>query len=342
MTTSYRKERIDRGIKARSDDIFALASYREALYLLVPRVLPVALMVILPAVLMLIGEEYWVKVIIMCCVFGILALSWDFMHSAGLLSLGHALFFGIGAYISGALNYYLKLPVYICIPLATVFGAALSTLLLLPVLRLRGIYFGMISFALSLMLARIVEATHILGGTEGLSGLSTFPSLWLEVYIVIAAVLFCLFFFRRLINSDYGLVFRGMMENDRAVMSGGINIYWFKIQALFIGTAVAAFIGAFMAHYTRIVGMSAFAMDYSILPVACVILGGPGTFAGPLLGAFLLVPVSELLRAFGTMRVVFYCVVLAVFVVAVPEGIFHFIQRRYHQFERKVEVEAQR
>jgi len=342
MTITFRKERIDRGIKARSDDIFALASYREALYLLAPRVLPVALMILLPAILIGIGEPYWAKVIIMCCVFGILALSWDFMHSAGLLSLGQAAFFGIGAYTAGSLNHYFNIPIFLSIPLATVIGAGISTLLMLPVLRLRGIYFGMISFALSLMLARIIEATNILGGTEGLSGLTPFPNLWIEVYIAIAAVLFCLFFFRRLINSDYGLVFRGMMENDRAVMSGGINIYWYKIQALFIGTAVCAFIGAFMAHYNRIAGMSAFAMDYSILPVACVIMGGPGTFAGPLLGAFLLVPVSELLRAFGTFRVVFYCVVLAVFVVAVPEGIFHFIQRRYHQFERKVEVEAKR
>jgi branched-chain amino acid transport system permease protein len=342
MTTSLRRERIDRGIKARSDDIFALSSYREALYLLAPRVLPVGLLLILPAILIGIGEIYWVKIIIMCCVFGVLALSWDFMHAAGLLSLGQALFFGIGAYFAGALNEYLNLPPFITIPLATVAGSALSTLLMSPVLRLRGIYFGMISFTLSLMLARVLEATRFMGGTEGISGLDTFPSIWIEVYLAIIVVLFCMFFFRRLINSDYGLVFRGMMENDRAVMSGGINIYWYKIQALFIGTAVCAFMGAFMAHYIGSVGISVFAMDYSILPVACVILGGPGTFAGPLLGAFLMVPISELLRAFSTWRVVFYCVVLAFFVVAVPEGIFHFLQRRYHQFERKVEVEAKR
>jgi len=340
MTTAFRKERIDRGIKARTDDIFALSSYREALYLLAPRVLPVALMIILPAVLIGIGELYWVKVIIMCCVFGALALSWDFMHSAGLLSLGQALFFGIGAYIAGALNASFNLPPYLTIPIATIAGGFLSALLMSPVLRLRGIYFGIISFALSLMLARIIEATHLLGGTEGISGLATFPNIWVEVYLVVIAVLFCLFFFRRLINSDYGLVFRGMMENDRAVMSGGINIYWFKIQALFIGSTVCAFMGAFMVHYIGTVGISVFAMDYSILPVACVILGGPGTFAGPLLGAFLLTPVSELMRAFSTWRIVFYCVVLAFFVVAVPEGIFHYIQRRYHQLERKVEVEA--
>jgi len=336
MTTQYRRERIDRGIKARSDDIFALSSYREALYLVLPRVLPVVLMLILPVAL----PEYWGRVIIMVCTYGMLALSWDFMHSAGLISLGQAFFFGIGAYISGALNHYLGLPIYLTVPIGTAAGAVVATLMLAPVLRLRGIYFGMVTFALSLMLARIIEATHILGGTEGLSGLEAFPSFWVEVYLMLLVLLTTMFAFRRLINTDYGLVLRGMNENDRAVMGAGINIYWYKIQALFIGSLAASFTGAFMAHYSRVVGMSAFAMDYSILPVACVIMGGPGTFAGPVLGAFILVPVSELLREFSTMRVVFYCVVLATFVVVLPAGITHYIQRRYQQFERKVALEA--
>ena len=334
MSVSYRKERIDRGIKARTDDIFALSSYREALYLLVPRVLPVLLLLLIPLAL----GTYWTKVMVLSCIIAILALSWDMMFSAGMISLGQSLFFGVGAYISGSLNHYFGFPILLCIPIATLAGGVFSTLLLTPVLRLRGIYFAMITLAISLMFVRIIEATRILGGTAGLTALSPFPNLWVEVYLALAVVLLCLFAFRRLINTDYGLVLKGIGENDRAVMSGGINIYWYKAQTLFIGSATAAFAGAFMTHFNMQVGMGAFALDNSILPLASVVIGGPGTFAGAILGAFILVPLSEAFRAFIGLRTVFYSLVMVIFIVVLPEGIFHYLQRRYHQFDRMVEV----
>jgi len=153
------------------------------------------------------------------------------------------------------------------------------------------------------------------------------------------ALLLVLFGFRRMMNSDYGLVLKGINDNDRSVINAGINIYWFKIQALFIGGAIGAFAGAFMTHVYMFVGMPVFALDYSILPIAAAVVGGPGTLAGATFGAFLLVPLSEALRGFGGLRIVLYGVFLVVFIVALPEGIFHYIQRKYHQFERWVEVE---
>ena len=86
-------------------------------------------------------------------------------------------------------------------------------------------------------------------------------------------------------------------------------------------------------------GMPGFALDYSIMPVAAAVVGGMGTFAGPMVGSFILVPLSEILRALGALRIVFYGLFLMVFIVALPEGLFHYIQRKYHQFERWVEVE---
>jgi branched-chain amino acid transport system permease protein len=338
MTTAFRKERLDRGIKVRSDDIFALSSWREALYLLLPRILPFLLLFILPLVV----GTYWMTVIVIAAVYALLSLSWDFIHSAGMISLGHGLFFGLGAYSSAALNHYFGINPIISIPIGALIGGLISTAMLAGVLRLRGIYFGMVTFALSLMMVRIIEATHIFNGNEGLSGLTPYPDLNLEVYLALILVVACLFGFRRLLGSDYGLVLHGINENDRGVMSAGINIYWFKIQALFIGSTVAAFAGAFLAHHTRSAGPSFFGLEYSIMPVACVVVGGTGTLAGPVLGAFILTPISELMRAFGAWRTVFYSVIMAIFVVVVPEGIFHYLQRQYQQFERKVTVEAKK
>ena len=329
-----RKERLDRGIKARSEDVFALSSWREMLYLAAPRLLPVVACLLLPLVL----DPYGRQVLLSVAVFALLAISWDILSQSGMISLGQALFFGTGAYCSGVMNHYWGLPPLLTLPLAAICGGAISTLLLLPVLRLRGIYFSMFTLILPLMLVRIIEASKIFGGTEGLSGLTPLPSVWLGLYLIIAVMLAALFGFRRLMDSDYGLVLKGINDNDRSVINAGINIYAFKTQALFIAATTAAFAGAFMTHVYLFVGMPVYALDYSILPIAAAVVGGPGTLAGATLGAFILVPLSEVLRGFGGLRVVIYGLFLVVFIVALPEGIFQFIRRKYHQFERWVEV----
>jgi len=330
-----RKERIDRGIKARSVDIFALSSWREMLYLAAPRLIPIAGFLILPLILGL----YWQKVLLSVAVFALLAISWDILAQTGMISLGQALFFGMGAYTAGILNHYWSWPPLVAIPAATLLGGIICTVFLLPVLRLRGIYFSMVTLIIPLMLVRIVEATKIFGGTEGLTGIAPLPSKWIELYLIMGVLMAALFGFRRLLASDYGLVLKAICDNDRSVINAGINIYWFKAQALFISSCIGALTGAFLTHVYMFVGMPVFALDYSILPIAAAIVGGPGTLAGATLGAFILVPLSEILRGIGGLRIVFYGLFLVVFIVALPEGIFHYVQRKYNQFERWVEVE---
>ncbi len=330
-----RKERVDRGIKVRSDGIYALNSLREVLYLAFPRLVPVVgLLIICPFF-----SAYWQEVMISTASYALLAVSWELLYMTGLISLGQSLFYGVGAYIAGALNAYWGLPLYLTIPIATVGGGGLCMLMLLPVLRLRGIYFAMVTLVLPLMFSRLVEATRILGGTNGLTGIDSFPSYWVSFYLIMVVLLVTFFGFRRLEGSDYGLVIKGISDNDRAIMSSGINIYWYKAQILFLAGAVGCFAGAYGAHYDMFAGMPGFALDYSILPIAAAAVGGMGSFAGPLLGAFILVPLSEILRALGALRIVFYGLFLVVAVVGLPEGLFHFIRRKYEQIERWVEVD---
>jgi branched-chain amino acid transport system permease protein len=299
-----------------------------------PRALPVMALLILPLLL----KGYWGKVLVYACMYGLLALSWDLMASCGLFSLGQALFFGMGAYLAGTLNHYLHVPPVFTVPAATIGGGLICAALLAPVVRLRGVYFAMITLMLPLLLIKVIDATGVFGGTHGLPSLSPFPSDILATYLAVAGFLCCLFIFRRVINSDYGLVLRAIRDDDRAVMSGAINIYWRKIQAIFISGCVGAFAGALMTHHYQFLGMSAFALDYSILPVAAVAFGGPGTFAGAALGSMVLVPLSEALRALGGLRIAIYCGILILSIIGLPEGVFHYMSRKYHQFERVVEV----
>lgn len=331
----YRRERIDRGIKVRSDSIFALASYRDMLYLLLPRALPIGLLFVMP---LLLGPSYWGKVLFYACIFALLALSWDFMASVGLTSLGQALFFGVGSYVAGGLNFYFKWPIFLTIPVATVVGALICTLLLVPVVRLRGVYFSMVTLILPLLFAHLIETLEILGGTYGLLSLTPFPSHWLAVYIALVAVVVVLFGFRKLISEDFGLVLRGIKDDDRVVMAGGVNIYWYKAQAIFIASAIGCFAGGLMTHYYQFVGRSAFALDNTILPLAGAVLGGPGSFAGATIGTFILVPLSEALRALGGLRMALYGVILIAALAILPEGLFHYLERKYHQFERDAKI----
>ncbi len=334
----HRRERLDRGVKVRSDDIFAVASLRDLAWVLAPRALAVALLLAFP-LLETVVSGYWQTVILNTLVIALLALSWDLLASAGLVSLGQALFVGAGGYLAGALNANFGLGPLWTLPVATLAGAAISTAVLFPLLRLRGIYFGMITFALPLLFMRVVETTGFLGGTEGLSGLTPFPSRTVELYVITAAVLFTIFAFRRLAATDYGLVFHAIHDNDRTVMAAGFDIQWRKAQAVFIAALPATFAGAFVTHHYQFVGIPAFALDYSILSLTSAVVGGSGSFLGAVVGSFILVPASELMREFGSLRVVLYSVMLLVFTVAVPEGLFQLAVRKYTQFERLVAIE---
>jgi len=140
VNTERRRERIDRGIKIRTDGIYAMMSWRELSYLSAPRLVLIAGLLILPFVM---PGMYWQRVITITCIYALLALSFDFLaHFVGLVCLGGAFFVGTGGYMAAILNTSFGLPPLLTIPLATIIGAAICTLLLLPCLPLRGVYFA--------------------------------------------------------------------------------------------------------------------------------------------------------------------------------------------------------
>jgi branched-chain amino acid transport system permease protein len=334
--TQSRRERIDRGIKIRTNGIYAMMSWRELSYLSAPRLLLIFGMLSLPLVM---PGMYWQRVITITCIYALLALSFDFLaHFVGLVCLGGAFFVGTGGYMAAILNTSFGLPPLLTIPLATVIGASVCTLLLLPCLPLRGVYFAIVSLMYPLFAARVIEAFDIFGGTDGILGIDSFSNQWVEQYFVIGVTLLFLFGIRRLVNMDIGLVFRGVKDNDQAIKASGIDITRIKALAVFIASAMGCLSGACLVHIYMWSGISQFALDFSILPIAATVIGGGGTLVGPIIGCLILVPISELLRDFGTLRIVFYSIILVGFIVFRSEGIMVFGQRKYHQFERWTKV----
>ncbi len=332
-----RKERIDRGLKVRTEGIYAISSFEEIAYLVGPRLLLIAGVLLLPLILDL--APYWKRVVNIMCVYAILALAFDFLANyMGLVCLGGALFIGVGGYLTAIFNVYLSIPFYLSIPLATICGACICTIIILPCLPLRGVYFAIVTLMYPILFSRIIEAFNVMGGTNGISGVDGLPNEYVEEYAIIIAMLGALFAMRRLVNQDVGLVFRGVKDNDQSVRASGINITYIKSIGVFIASLMGCFAGAYLAHLYMWAGLSLFALDFSIIPIAAVVIGGGGTLVGALIGCFILVPLSEFLRFFGTLRVVIYCAALTGFIVFKSEGIMVYLQRKYHQFERWVKV----
>jgi len=331
-----RKERIDRGIKVRTDSLYALMSWRELAYLLAPRLVLIAGMLLLPAMM---PGMYWQRVISIVCIYALLALSFDFLsHFVGLVSLGGAFFVGVGGYLTALLNTELGVAPLVAVPIAAIAGGVFCTIVLLPCLPLRGVYFAIVTLMYPLFLARVIEALDIFGGTDGIMGIDSFPYAWMEQYGIIAVLLLILFGLRRLVNTDLGLVMRAVKDNDQAVKASGMNITHYKALAVFIAASVGCLAGACVVHTYMWAGISTFALDFSVLPIAATVIGGGGTLVGPVLGCLILVPISELLRDFGTLRIVFYSLILLGFIVFRSEGLMIYGQRKYQQFERWTDI----
>lgn len=331
-----RKKRIDRCVKVRSDTIYAVSSLKELTFLSAPRLCLIMGLLLLPLV---VPGLYWQRVVCLFGIYALLAVSLDFMANyTGLNCLGMAFFVGTGGYLSGVLNATFQIPVWVSIPIGTIVGAIICTIAFIPTLPLRGVYFAVISFMYPLVSARIIAATGIFGGTDGITGLSILPNIWVSQYLVLGILLICTFGLRRLVNEDIGLVFRGIKDNDQTIRASGINIIRYKALAVFIAALMGCFAGAYLSHLYGWVGLSLLAMDFSIFPLAAMIIGGAGTIAGPLIGAFILVPGSEMLRAFAGLRIIFYSILIVVFILFWSEGLLNWLRRKYEQFEYVVKV----
>jgi len=332
-----RKERLDRGIKVRTDGVYAISSWREISYLLAPRLLFIIGVLALP--LLLTPFPYWQRVISIIGIYALLAIGFDFLANyVGLVSLGGGFYIGVGAYIAALLNTEFGLPPVVTIPVATVAGAVICTILFMPCLPLRGVYFAIVSLMYPLLAGRIIEALDIFGGTDGIIGVAGLPSGWVEQYLLLTAVVVLVFLLRRLRNEDVGLVFRGVKDNDQAVKASGINITTYKALGVCIASALGCLGGACLTHIYMWAGLSQFALDFSIIPIAATVVGGGGTLIGPVLGCLILVPISEVLRDFGTLRIAVYALILTGFIVFKSEGLMIFMTRKYQQFERWVEI----
>ena len=296
------------------------------------RVAGAALAVALGTVPLWLPSPYHVHILIMAGIFAILALSLNLLLGyTGQLSLGHAAFFGIGAYTSALLALRLDWPFVAgfvaAIALAALSGYAIGRL----ALKLRGAYFVLvtISFAgvISLVSVNWMELTNGPLGLPGvpppeIAGLSlrTKTGAW---YLVLAVTGLAWLLCRRLVGSRIGRALVALRENEALAESVGVDGTHYLVLATVISAGMAGAAGSLYAHYTRFVSPEVFFFGYTVTMVIMVVAGGKGTLAGPLVGALVFTVLPEVLREATSWQwqMLVYGVLLILTLVFLPRGI---------------------
>lgn len=254
-----------------------------------------------------VGQDFYISVASRVLIWGLLATSLNLLvGTGGMVSMGHAAFFGFGAYVVGIVA--LDAPQWsaapVVLPLAIVATGILAFVIGAICLRTRGVYFIMITLAFAQMLYFGAVGLKDFGGDDGLSiaERSTWPGLDLGhpatlYYVALVAVLIALYLSWRAVLSPFGLVFRASKANARRAIALGHPVARYQWVAYVLSAVTCGVAGALLANLTQFASPSYGAWTLSGELIVIVIIGGIGTVFGPVIGAIILLALEEMLPA---------------------------------------------
>ena len=319
-----------------------------------------ALLGVLLAVLILaplVASDYLLTVLILILYFAYIGQAWNIMMGfAGQLSLGHALYVGIGAYTAASLFVHFGIGPWLglvaAMPLAALIGAVIGFLAFR--FRVAGVYFAILTIAFAEFVRVGLDHFAWTGGSSGLFlpvAQYTHNDLWrlrghpvMFYYILLAATVLALLLCRALLQSRIGYFWRAIREDEEAARSVGIDTFHYKMLAVVISAAMTSFAGVIYAfYYNNLFPEQVFHILRSIEIILGPIVGGVGTLFGPILGAFILTGLAETLTtalaAIGIdlpgAKQVFYGICLLLVVTALPDGVWPWLSQRIGLMERK-------
>ncbi len=272
---------------------------------------------------------YLLHLAIVAGIYIILAVSLNLIIGyAGQVSLGHAAFFGIGAYAStlSALNWHFP---YLLAALAAVLFTGVCGLALgLPTLRLKEDYLAIVTLGFGVIIDLVMRNLEITGGPDGIVGipspvilgLSFRPPL-LYLGLVILGVAFTLGFTYLLVNSYHGRALRAIRDHETTAQVMGINSPAYKVAVFALSAALAGLAGSLFAHYLKHINYESFGLHASILILCMVVLGGMGSMAGSVVGAIILTALPETLRQFQAYQDLIYGGLLVALLILRPQGL---------------------
>ncbi len=277
-------------------------------------------------------ESFYLRIITVATIFALFAVSWDVLAGyCGQLSLGHAVFFGVAAYVAGALNKAVGLPPVFTIPLGAMAGVVTGLVVGIPALRLRGMYLALVTLAFPIILtAGLMAFPHITGGEIGLYSLDRLSESRLSSYYIVFMVfvisVFIMYTFTDPENKylRFGVILQAIREDEIATRLAGIHTVRYKLTAFAVSGFFAGIAGGLYAHYVRVAGPSMLEMSFSFQVILWTVFGGMATIYGAVLGTFALVVLMEVLGLFeftSSIRYFVLPVILIITLVFMPQGI---------------------
>ena len=285
------------------------------------------------------SDSYLMSMVVAAMVIGGIALSWALLGNlGGMISFGHAAFFGVGAYTSAILSMKLGVPVFVAILLGGV-GAIVAALAMLPVLRLRGPYFALAILAYAHIFRILAtEWTSVTGGSGGLSNIPPLPTLFGYDFssktgsylVILTIVLLCAAVYQYIRRSHYGLALRAMHESEDATRVVGVNSTLLKGLMLLVSAFMCGAVGAFNAHYINFLEPDyAFSGLWVTIPIVAAIFGGYRTISGPIIGAVVVYLIDQLIfkSIIPSGHQLVLGVLLVMMIVFSPDGLLSLVRK---------------
>ena len=273
----------------------------------------------------------------------LLVSSYRLLTLTGEWSLGHVVIMGVGAYASALFAKKLGVFVPVSILLGGITAALLAVALSFPLFRMKGFYFLIGSFAAGEIIRLLWKRFRDpFGGPKGIKGIDPMPDFSIRIYdfdffepvsyyyfagTVVAA---CLWILWRIERSPVGLTFHAVHWQDKLAEASGVNLRAYRTLAFAIASGFAGISGALLAHYVGTINPNSFDVEVMVFVLTWAIVGGTGTFYGPILGCVVLTILNEIVlreMGFEQMRPLIYGLILILSILFMPKGLESVVQR---------------
>jgi branched-chain amino acid transport system permease protein len=311
-----------------------------------PNPIAVGAVIVLAAALPIVWRnDYVIDVALTALIWMILNQSWNLqLGIGGIWNFGQLAIFAIGAYISALVSIHWGLPIWLAMIVGGLGAACASLIIAVPALRLRGIYASLLTFSFGEVVRLLVisDESGVTGGTFGLSGVPDIAFggyspdarqrayYWLALALVVATAVVIWVF----IHSPLGTALKAMRDAPGYAAARGVSPMRMQVITFLTSAFIAGIAGALYAHYFGVVSPSVMGLAPMALFVSMLVVGGLGTFAGPMVGTAVIMIVSEYLRDYQEARLIILGLILLLTIVIAPRGLVPALQDGWARVQR--------
>jgi branched-chain amino acid transport system permease protein len=278
----------------------------------------------------LLGESYFFETVNIVGIYAIAVIGLNLILGyAGLISLGHAGFFGLGAYVSAYISIHFQLHPFLAILLSCIMIAVFAFLVAFPLLRMSGYFLALGTLGLGVVLYTLINGGgEITGGPNGLSnipgfaiGSYQFHSFNDHFYLIWITLLIIFVLAKNLANSREGRAMKAIHSDEGAAASFGVNVFRFKMKVFVLGCTLGALAGGYYAHYMAFISPDILSMGNSINMLIMGFLGGLGTYLGPVTGTFVYQIIPQISALMEDYEILIKGIIFLLVVLFLPGGV---------------------